>query len=483
MSTAALLFVLEVFHTATPLATTFDAQPDFERRIRELQSTSVLGTSASAPRMPNSGARSSVKWRPLELGGDATSRQRHDVTSAMQPVLNATDAANAPNPSVPFSRPGAPAPAPVPAPVPAPGSVPSSAPGSASSAVPAVPSPSSGAGEGAAPPVGRAVYMSYYGLSVGLPVAVAVGAFVLCVDIATTSYLTAISFACAAVIVTLLCIAATVNQCGVRCCWHLELSPALQEAMRMYAFVLAVWVAKLAFALVPNGSVRTVIVAAHGLARHATMGGAAGEFLLAWLLGALWCLGGYVFITDTLGWYQTVLAVWGGVPRVCKSFSRERQLKPPLSNSLGLGNVWTRDAHRALREGIEQKLVPPAVFFAADRLRLVNETLKLIVEEVRARASTLPPPLLVAQCPTHCVCVTTVSRRRSCTVNASSTPSNARSCYPIRSAAPALWASWAPRRRAGCNSSLARCMTHGCGGRAAPCARLGTQHWCLPTTR
>lgn len=73
------------------------------------------------------------------------------------------------------------------------------------------------------------------------------------------------------------------------------------------------------------------------------------------LIGALWYLAAYIFLADTLGWYQIVLALWGGIPRVVKSSARQGCVALCCPDSFG-NEVWTDQEANWLWKGIYDKL-------------------------------------------------------------------------------------------------------------------------------
>jgi hypothetical protein len=265
----------------------FDAQPGFERRVESLGKLDLIGKRDQ--RVTTGAAYEPVEtWNPLGGGADEV------IVRATINRMAEQEAAGVATPADAAADDGTPAPA------------------------------------GAADGDRRAVRSrlpawlscTFFTFATALPVATTIATFVLLTLTTSMSYLVASAVALFAGACSSLATLAAVNN-GL--CAAYALIPIVQEAMRMYLFWALVWLIKITAALFTLGP--AVVKANHGLGAwvfvdqvHAWS--LSEAMLRVYLLGCVWCLAFYIFVADTLGWYQLVLAVWGGVPRVVRSFQR-----------------------------------------------------------------------------------------------------------------------------------------------------------------
>ena len=294
-----LCFVAEAFLPAAPIGAALDAQPRFEGRVGKLGQQPLLGSIA-----PSLGANGrSAEWRAIEHGQD--SMRQTIVTSATSRLRHLM-------------------------------LMPTFAPRLS----------------------GAASWLQLCRLLAGsvVPLGVAIGAFLALAMLTDCSYVVVLGASLGAALLTALCTLAAISQCSD----STSVAPALREAMRMYAFWGVVWACKLGFALVPSGVARTLVLSSRELLGPPLSAlGALEATLLSWLTAASWMLSGLVFITDTLGWYQAVLALWGGVPRIIKAAGRVGSCVDVVRRALPCGDRrWSAAEARALRQAIVEKLTP-----------------------------------------------------------------------------------------------------------------------------
>lgn len=219
-----------------------------------------------------------------------------------------------------------------------------------------------------------------------LPVALAVATYFLLVTWTAVSLLFAALAAIGAALLGLLFSLAIASCTGLY-----EVQRAVKEAARMYTFWITVWVIKVIVATVfEDGTGRTVIRSFHALSSYFyTAHSSATWIALAlrlYLIAALWYLAAMVFIADTLGWYQLVIAVWGGVPRLARAWYRScvfTCIKLFTCHDAYNLDVWTSFELKQLYDSIKEKLIDLPHLTRKQRGDAAQRYWECIVEELK----------------------------------------------------------------------------------------------------